>query len=73
MRHILQNCHLANFSYSHDYKDHWKTIVMRTIGSFRRPWRNNSAAFQCFPRLLQRPTEKMEAVRSHRSYCERNP
>jgi hypothetical protein len=68
MRHILQICHLAICSYSHDCNENWKTIVMRTVESFRWPWRNNSATFQCFPRLLHRPPETLEEVRLCRSY-----
>jgi len=46
MCHILQGCHLANFPYSHDWKEHYKAIVMLTLRPFGWTWRKNSAAFR---------------------------
>ena len=46
MRHVLQICHFATFSYSHYWNEQWEAIAMLIFRIFRRPRQKNSAAFQ---------------------------
>lgn len=55
VHHILQICHLAIFSYFHDWNEYWKGFDL-TFRAFRRPWQNSSAGFQ---QVLARTTSKI--------------
>lgn len=56
MRHILQTCHLAIFSHSHYWNEHWEVIGVLASRPFRRKSQNSSAALQ---KVLSRTASKI--------------